>query len=142
MRQNDNININYKNKKKKTTTTIFCCRVHHVCNKNLKFCHVTHNSPAIIMIQWKPTCILHLKQILPARAGNAKLGLEEILVTSTYQRNDISLYNSLQEAMIEMLFEVHLDKYSFFVLGLFRDIFNCPYDTELNDRLVNEMELM
>jgi len=36
------------------------------------------------------------------------LGLEEILVTSTYQRNDISLYISLQETMIEMLLEVHL----------------------------------
>ena len=70
------------------------------------------------------------------------LGLEEIVVTSTYQRNDISLYNSLQEAMIEMLLEVHLDKYSFLVLGLFRDTSNCPYDTELNDRMVNETELM
>jgi len=94
------------------------------------------------MIQGEPTCILHLKQILPARAGNAKLGLEEILVTSTYQRNDIPLYNSLQDAMIEMLLEVHLDKYTFFILGLFRDTFSCPYDTELIDRIVNEMELM
>ena len=75
-------------------------------------------------------------------AGNAMLGLEEILVTSTYQRNDISFYNSLQEAMTEILLEVHLDKYSFFVLGLFRDTFNCPYDTELNNRMVNVMELM
>jgi len=64
------------------------------------------------------------------------------LVTSTYQRNDISLYNSLQEAMTEMLLEVHLDKHSFFFLGLFRDTFNCPYDTALNDRTVNETELM
>ena len=94
------------------------------------------------MIQWESTCIVHIKQNLPARAGNAKLGLQEILVTVTYQRNDISLQNSLQEAMIEMLFEVHLDKYSFFVLGLFRDTFNCPYDTELNDRMVNAIELM
>jgi len=70
------------------------------------------------------------------------LGLEEILVTSTYQRNDISLYNSLQETMIEKLLEVHLDKYSFFVIGLFRDTFNCLYDTALNDRMVNETELM
>jgi len=54
------------------------------------------------------------------------LGLEEILETSTYPRNGISLYISLQEAMIEMLLEVHLDKYSFFVLGLFGDTFNCP----------------
>jgi len=70
--------------------------------------------------------MVHLKHILPARAGNAKLGLEEILVTSTYQIKDISLYISLPEAMIEMLLEVHLDKYSFFVLGLFGDTFNCP----------------
>jgi len=77
-----------------------------------------------------------------ARAGNATLGLEENLVTSTYQKNDISLYSSLQEAMIEILLEVHLDKYSFFVLGLFGDIFNCPYDPALNDKTVNETELM
>ena len=38
------------------------------------------------------------------------LGLEDILVTSTYQRNYISLYNSLQEEMIEILLEVHLPK--------------------------------
>jgi len=44
--------------------------------------------------------------------------------------------------MIEMLLEVHLDKYSFFVIGLFRDTFNCLYDTALNDRMVNETELM
>jgi len=69
-------------------------------------------------------------------------GFEEILVTSTYQRNDISLYTSLQEGMIEILLEVHLDKYSFFVLGLFRGISNCPYDTALSDRMVNERELM
>jgi len=37
-------------------------------------------------------------------------------VTSTYQRNDISLYNSLQEAIIEMLLEVHVDKLSFLIL--------------------------
>jgi len=37
-----------------------------------------------------------------------------------------------------MLLEVHLDKLSFFVLGLFRDTFNYPYDTAL----VNETELM
>ena len=41
-----------------------------------------------------------------------------------------------------MLLEVHLDKQSFFVLGLFRDTFNSSYDTALNDRMVNEMELM
>ena len=70
------------------------------------------------------------------------VGLEEILVTSTYQRNDISLYNSLQEAIIEMLLEVHLDKHSFFFLGLFRDTFNCPYDTALNYRMINETELL
>jgi hypothetical protein len=70
------------------------------------------------------------------------LSLEEILVTSTYQRTDISLYNSLQEAMIEMLLEVHLDKHSFIFLGLFRDTFNSPYDTALNDRMANEIELM
>jgi len=81
-------------------------------------------------------------QVLSTRAGNATLGLEEILVTSTYQRNDISFYNSLQEAMIEIILEAHLDKYTFFILDLFRDTFNCPYDTELNDRMVNEMELM
>ena len=69
------------------------------------------------MIQWQPTCKVQLKQILPPRVGNGKLGLEETLVTSTFQRNYISLYNSLQEAVIEMLLEVHLDKYSFFVLG-------------------------
>ena len=63
-------------------------------------------------------------------------------MTSTYQIKDISLYISLPEAMIEMLLEGHLDKYSFFVLGLFGDTFNCPYDTALNDRMVNEMELM
>ena len=84
----------------------------------------------------------HIWQILTARAGNTMLGLEEILVTSTYQRNDISLYISLQEAMMEMLLEVNLDKYSFFVLGLFGDNFNCPYDTALNDRMVIETELM
>jgi hypothetical protein len=94
------------------------------------------------MIQWEPACIVHLKQILPSRASKVMLGLEEILVTSTYQRNDVSLYNSLQEAMIEMLLEVHLDKYSFFVLGLFRDTFNCSYDTALSDGTVNETELM
>jgi hypothetical protein len=44
--------------------------------------------------------------------------------------------------MIEILLEVHLHKYSFFVLGVFRDAFNCPYDTALNDRMVNETELM
>ena len=70
------------------------------------------------------------------------LGLEEILVTSTYQTKDISLYNSLQEGMIQILLEVHLDKYSFLVLGLFRGNFNCPYDTALNDRMVNKTELM
>ena len=64
------------------------------------------------------------------------------LVTSTYQRNDISLYNSLQEAMTEMLLEVHLDKHSFFFLGLFRDTFNCPCDPALNDGIVNETKLM
>jgi len=69
-------------------------------------------------------------------------GLEEILVTSTYQTKDISLYSSLQEAKIEMLLEVHLDKYSFFVLGLFRGTSSCPYDTALSDRMVNERELM
>jgi len=127
---------------RETTTTIICCRVHQICYKNLEICHITHNSPAIVIIQFAPTCIVHLKQILPARTGNAKLGLQEILVTRTYHRNDISLYSSLQEAMIEMLLEVHLDKYTFFVLGLFRDTFNSPYDTELNDRMVNEMELM
>ena len=84
----------------------------------------------------------HIWQILTARAGNTMLGFEEILVTSTYQRNDISLYISLQEAMMEMLLEVNLDKYSFFVLGLFGDNFNCPYDTALNDRMVIETELM
>ena len=57
-----------------------------------------------------------LKQILPARAGNVMLGLEDILVPSIYQRNDISLYSSLQEAIIEMLLDVHLDKHSFFAL--------------------------
>jgi len=86
--------------------------------------------------------MVHLKQILPSRAGNAMLALQKILVTSTYPRNDISLYISLQPAMIEMLLEVHLDKYSFFVLGLFGDTFNCPYDTALNDRMVNETDLM
>jgi hypothetical protein len=70
------------------------------------------------------------------------LGLEQILVTSTYQRNDISLYNSLQQAIIEMLLEVHLDKHSFIFLGLFRDTFNSPYDAALNDRMVNETKLM
>jgi hypothetical protein len=70
------------------------------------------------------------------------LGLEEILMKISYQGNDISLYNSLQEEMIEILLEVHLHKYSFFVLGVFRDAFNCPYDTALNDRMVNETELM
>jgi hypothetical protein len=86
--------------------------------------------------------MVHLKQILPSRADNTVLGLQKILVTSTYPRNDISLYISLQEAMIEMLLEVNLDKYSFFVLGLFGDNFNCPYDTALNDRMVIETELM
>ena len=70
------------------------------------------------------------------------LDLEEVLVTSTFQRNNISLYISLQEGMIEMLLEVHLNKQSFFVLGLFRDTFNCTYDTALNDRMVHETELM
>jgi len=70
------------------------------------------------------------------------LGLEEILVTSTYQRNYISFYSSLQEAMIQILLEVHLDQYSFCLLGLFGDNFNCPYDTALNDRTVNETELI
>jgi hypothetical protein len=41
-----------------------------------------------------------------------------------------------------MLLEVHLDKYSFFVLGLFRDTFNCPYDAAMNYRMVNETELL
>jgi hypothetical protein len=86
--------------------------------------------------------IVYPQQILPSRAGNVMLGLEEILVTSTCQRNDISLYNSLQKAMIGMLLEVHLDIHSFFVLGLFRDTFNCPYDTAMNDSMVNETELM
>ena len=95
-----------------------------------------------MMMQWEPTHIVHLKQIISARAGNVTLGLEEVLVTSTYQRNDISLYNSLQEATIEMLLEVHLDKYSFFVLGLFRDPFSYPYGTALNDRMVIETEFM
>ena len=63
-------------------------------------------------------------------------------MTSAYQRKDISLYNSFQEEMIEILLEVHLHKYSFFVLGVFGDAFNCPYDTALNDRMVNETELM
>ena len=86
--------------------------------------------------------MVHLKQILRSRAVNAVLGLQKILVTSTYPRNDISLYISLQEAMIEMLLEVHLDKYSFFVLDLFGDTFNCPQDTALNVRMFNETELM
>jgi hypothetical protein len=42
--------------------------------------------------------------------------------------------------MIGMLLEVHLNKYSFFVLGLFGDTFNCPFDTAMNDRMVNETE--
>ena len=141
LNDNINININFNNEKKKTTITIICCRFHHIFDKNPKICHFTHNSPGIIMIQLESTCIVHLKQILPASAGNAKLGLEEIFVTSAYQRNDISFYSSLQEAMIEMLLEVRLHKYSFFVLGLFRDTFNCPYDTALNNRMVNEMEV-
>jgi len=70
------------------------------------------------------------------------LGLEEILVTSSYQGNDIPCYNSLQQAIIEMLLEVHLDKHSFFFLALFRDTFNCPYDPALNDGIVNETKLM
>ena len=61
-------------------------------------------------------------------------------MTNTYQRKDISTHNSLQEAVVGMLFEVHLEKYSFLVLGLFRDAFNCAYDTTLNDRMVIEME--
>jgi hypothetical protein len=85
--------------------------------------------------------MLHLEAIHPSRAGNVMLGLEEILVTSTYQRDDISLYNSLQEAMIEILLEVHLDKYSFLVLGLFKDSSNCPYETAMNDRMISETEL-
>ena len=63
-------------------------------------------------------------------------------MTSTYHRNDISLHNSLPEVIIEMLLEVHLDKYSFFVLGLFGDTFNSPYDTALYDRMVNETKLI
>jgi len=70
------------------------------------------------------------------------LGLEDILVPSIYQRNDISLYSSLQEAIIEILLEVHLDKHSFFALRLCRDTFNCPYYPALNDSIVNETELM
>ena len=70
------------------------------------------------------------------------LGLEEILGTSTYHRNDIFLYNSLKEAIIEMLLEVHVNKHLFFVIGLFRDTFNYPYDIALNYRMVNETELM
>ena len=139
---NDNINSNFKNKKKKTTITIICCRVHQIWYKNLEISHITHHTSAITTTQLETACIIHLEQILPARAGNAMLGLEETWVTSTFQRNDISLYNSLQEAMIDMLLEVQLDKYSFFVLGSFRDTFNCAYDTALNDRMVNETELM
>lgn len=86
--------------------------------------------------------MVNLKQIIPARGGNAMLGLEEILVINTYQKNDISVYGSLQETMIEMLLEVNLEEYSFFVLGLLRDTFNCSYDTALTDRMVNETELM
>ena len=130
--------------RKKNTTTIklICCRIHQICYENLKISHVTHHSTALFMMDWETARMINLKQIIPARGGNAMLGLEEILVINTYQKNDISIYSSLQEAMIEMLLEVHLEEYSFFVLGLFRDTFSCPYDTALTDRMVNETELM
>ena len=70
------------------------------------------------------------------------LVLEDILGTSNYQRNDIFLYNSLQVTVIGMLLEVHVNKHSFFVLGLFRDTFNCPYDKALNYRMVNKTGLL
>jgi hypothetical protein len=75
-------------------------------------------------------------------AGKVMLGLKGILVTSTYQKNDISLYNPLHGAMIETLLEVHFDKYSFFVLGLLRGTFNCTYDTAMSDGTFSETELM
>jgi hypothetical protein len=98
---NDNIKINLKNKKKTNNR---------------------YNNFVSEFTVWK----VLLKQILPATAGKVTLGLEEIFVTSTYRTDGIYLYNSLQEAMIEMLLEVHLDNYLFFVLGLFRDTSNCP----------------
>jgi hypothetical protein len=70
--------------------------VHQNCHTDKTTCRISHHSTAIITMEREATCIVHLKQILPARAGNVMLGLEEILVTSTYQRNDISftvLYN-------------------------------------------------
>ena len=70
------------------------------------------------------------------------LVLEDILGTSNYQRNDIFLYNSLQVTVIGMLLEVHVNKHLFFVIGLFRDTFNYPYDIALNYRMVNETELL
>ena len=41
-----------------------------------------------------------------------------------------------------MLLEVHVNKHLFFVIGLFRDTFNYPYDIALNYRMVNETELL
>jgi len=61
-------------------------------------------------------------------------------VTITYQRNNISLYNYLQEAIIEMLLEVHLDKYSLFLVYL--ETLSIVHMTTLNDRMVNETDLM
>ena len=61
-------------------------------------------------------------------------------MTITYQRNNISLYNYLQEAIIEMLLEVHLDKYSLFLVYL--ETLSIVHMTTLNDRMVNETDLM
>ena len=62
-------------------------------------------------------------------------------MTSTYQRNDISLYNSLQQTIIEILLAVHLDKnHSLFLVYL--ETLSVVHMTALNDRMVNETELM
>jgi len=49
----------------------------------MKVFHIAHHSTPIITMQLEPTSMLHLQQIIPTWAGNAMLGTEEILVTST-----------------------------------------------------------